>query len=127
MKLKLLLTLAIFCISLILSTSQAKSDLTREEVMLIRLNQGHNSAGDYIAKSYSETEVILQQLNKALTQVDIVSQTYSKTKGKLSDFYFKDTQDNLHESIAALKNLQDKLKHSHKSLRSDVKQALITK
>ncbi len=112
-------------LAVIFISNPVKGDLSREESMILGLKMGPNSAGTRLASVYRESENMMVDLNKALTQVHVVSKSYGKLKHKPQDYYFANTDKDLNEAINTLNKFQDQLVKSHKELKSEVESVLL--
>ncbi len=105
--------------------SYGNCDLSREETMLLGLKQGPKSAGLRLSRVYANSESMMVDLNKALTQIHVVSKNFAKLKNKPYESYFPNSNTNLDNAIKTLKEFQKQIILSHKELKAEVESTIL--
>ena len=115
------------------TTSQAKrlpdpdapAKLNREEMMVMNLNHGPNSARFYIAESLHATRIMEKDLEKAEQQVEQVDAAYAKAKNRPDDRTMQESAGHLRNALQEVKQLQSDLLDSSDQLSNDIKGTLM--
>src|SRR6185437_9213434 len=87
----------------------AQGNLKREEMMVMNLNHGPNSARFYIAESLHATRIMERDLDKAQQQVEQVDAAYAKAKNRPDDRSMQQTAGHLRNALQEVRQLQSDL------------------
>ena len=104
----------------------AEEKLNRSQTMLLNLKTAPESSGYYIVQSYRTSKEITSNLEKALSQLAAVDQSYAKYRGRPDDRFLQAASLKVTLAKQTAQELQMQLQDAFAELKSSVEQALIT-
>lgn len=104
----------------------AAEKFNRNQTMLLNLKNAPESSGYYLVQSFRASKVIANDLEKALSQLNAVDQSYAKYRRRPDDRFLRSTALKITLAKQTAKELQLQLGDAYAELKSNVEDALIT-
>ena len=121
------LVAALSLAALLLLTEHANADqFSRTEFMVMNLNRGPKSAGNFIAESLKGTRDTIKVLDRAARQVEQVDREFAKSKGRPDDRYLAPSTERIKEALKSAQKLETDLQAAREELKSGIQHSLIS-
>jgi hypothetical protein len=98
---------------------------SREEMMMLNLDRGGNSAGSRISASLKAVKSTQHDLERAQHQIEQADAALSKAHNRPDDRTMLDTIERLKLAQKTAQQLADQLEQARDELKADLKQALV--